>query len=208
MSAGGRIANISAALLLGGASERMGCDKGSIALRGASAAEALAALLAASFEDVMLVGGEPPKSALGRRVADPPGERCALRGLVAALEAAREERVLVVATDLLGLTPTLLLALVAQPDADAVVPRTSDGEHPLCALYKRDAALPLARARLARGELSLRGVLSELRVHWLEGEDLSLVDPGGRALVNVNTPEDLARFQAAAVSAPPLRAIS
>jgi hypothetical protein len=35
-------------------------------------------------------------------------------------------------------------------------------------------------------------------VYWLEGHDLALVDPGGRALVNVNTPEDLARFEAAA----------
>jgi molybdopterin-guanine dinucleotide biosynthesis protein A len=111
----GRFAEIAGALLLGGASERMGSDKAALELAGEPAARRTARLLATLFEEVLLVGGQPPDGTPGRRVADPAGPRCALRGLVGALEAARAERVLVVATDLPGLTADLLLALVALP---------------------------------------------------------------------------------------------
>jgi molybdenum cofactor guanylyltransferase len=196
-TAEGRLANVAAALLLGGASSRMGADKAQLALDGEPLAVRLAKLLATLCEDVLLVGGAPPESAPGRRVADPEGPRSALRGLTGALEAASAERVLVLATDLPGVGSDLLLALVAAPDADAVVPRTPAGAEPLCALYRRAPALAEARRRLASGELALHGLLRALDVHWLEGEDLAAAGGGGGALANLNTPADLAAFQVA-----------
>ena len=194
----GRIANVSAALLTGGASSRMGEDKARLEIAGQSAAVRLAGRLAALFEDVLLVGGEPPADAPGRRVADGAGPRSALRGLVAALAAARSERVVVLATDLLGVTPELLLALVAAPEADVVAPRSARGPEPLCALYRREPVLAEARRRLDAGRLALHELLAALRVHWLEGDDLAALDPAGAALANVNTPDELARFRARA----------
>jgi molybdopterin-guanine dinucleotide biosynthesis protein A len=195
----GRLANVSAALLVGGASSRMGADKARVEIGGESAAARLASRLATLFEEVLLVGGEPPQEATGRRVADPEGPRSALRGLVAALEAARGERVLVLATDLLGVTPELLLALVAAPEAEVVAPRSAAGPEPLCALYRREPALAEARRRLGDGRLALHELLAALRVHWLEGDDLAALDPDGAALANVNTPEDLLAFRGRAV---------
>jgi molybdopterin-guanine dinucleotide biosynthesis protein A len=188
---------VAAALLLGGASSRMGTDKAQLALAGEPLAVRLATLLASLCEEVLLVGGAPPAAAPGRRVADPEGPRSALRGLVGALEAARAERVLVLATDLPGLGADLLLALVAAPDADAVVPRTPAGAEPLCALYRREPVLREARRRLADGRLALHALLAALDVHWLEGEDLAAAGGAGRALLNVNTPADLAAFERA-----------
>jgi molybdopterin-guanine dinucleotide biosynthesis protein A len=192
----GRIANVSAALLVGGASSRMGADKARLEIEGEAAAVRIARRLAALFEDVLLVGGEPPPEAPGRRVEDPEGSRSALRGLVAALAAARGERVLVLATDLLGVTPDLLLALLAAPEAEVVAPRSAAGPEPLCALYRREPVLAEAQRRLAAGHLALHELLAALRVHWLEGDDLAAVDPDGAALANVNTPEDLLAFHA------------
>lgn len=191
----GRLGNVSAALLLGGASERMGCDKARLELAGAPAAVRLAERLALLCEEVLLVGGEPPAEAKGRRVPDPEGPRCALRGLVGALEAAREERVLVLATDLFGVTPELLLALIAAPEADVVAPRTQRGPEPLCALYRREPALREARARLAAGQLALHELLGALSVFWLEGDDLAVLGAPERTLANVNTEVDLAAFR-------------
>jgi molybdopterin-guanine dinucleotide biosynthesis protein A len=196
-AAEGRLANVAAALLLGGASSRMGADKAQLELDGEPVATRLATRLSALCEEVLLVGGTPPASAPGRRVPDPEGPRCALRGLVGALAATRAERVLVVATDLIGVTPDLLLALVAAPAADVVAPRSAAGPEPLCALYRREPALAEARRRLASGELALHALLGALSVHWLEGEDLRALDRSGRALANVNTPEDLAAFRRA-----------
>ena len=182
--------------LTGGASERMGRDKATLPVGGVAGATRAARLLAALFDDVLLVGGSPPPGAPGRRVPDPEGPRCALRGLVGALAAAEAPRVLVVATDRPFVTPDLLLALVAWPEADAVVPRTPDGAHPLCALYAREAVLPVARANLAAGRLALHALLDSVATAWLSGPDLALVDRGGTALLNANHPEDLARAEA------------
>ena len=197
-AAEGRLGNVAAALLLGGASSRMGADKAQLELDGEPVATRLARRLAALCEDVLLVGGAPPASAPGRRVPDPAGPRSALRGLVGALEAARAERVLVLAPDLIGVTPELLLALVAAPEADVVAPRTAAGPEPLCALYRREPVLAEARRRLGAGELALHALLGAASVFWLEGEDLRALDRSGRALANVNTPEDLAAFRRAA----------
>ena len=187
-----RIGNVAGAVLLGGASSRMGRDKAHLAVGGVPGATRAARLLATLFEEVLLVGGSPPEDAPGRRVSDGDGPACALRGLVAALAAASAPRVLVVATDLPLLTPDLLLALVAWPEADAVVPQTSHGPQPLCALYARDAVLPAARARLASGELALHGLLAAVATSQLGPADLARLDPPGSALFNLNTPEDLA----------------
>jgi molybdopterin-guanine dinucleotide biosynthesis protein A len=196
MSDASRIANVSAALLLGGESRRMGTDKALLSVGGAAAATRLARLLAQLFTDVLLVGGTPPAEAPGRRVLDVPGPPCALRGLSSALAAAHEPRVLVLATDLMAMTPDLLLGLVAFPEADAVVPRAGGFAQPLCALYRREPALSAARACLAEGRLALAALLDRLEPRWLEGEDLAALDPEGGALANVNTPEDYARLAA------------
>ncbi len=191
-----RIANISAALLLGGASRRMGRDKARLDLRGEPAATRLARLLASLFEDVMLVGGDAPPEAPGRRIPDAVGPACALRGVASALAAAREERVLVLATDLMAMTADLLLALVAYPEADAVVPRSAGFAQPLCALYRRAPALAAAQRCLASESLALQSVLAQLDVRWLAGVDLAAIDPEGAALGNINTPDDYARLLA------------
>jgi len=192
----GRFAEVGAALLLGGASRRMGRDKAALAVGGLPLATRLARLLDGLFEELLLVGGEPPPGTPGRPVPDVEGPRCALRGLVGALEAARTPRVLVVATDLVGLTPDLLLALLALPEADAVVPETGGGLEPLCALYRRETVLPVARANLAAGRLAVRELFPALELRRLAGADLAAVDPAGVALLNPNTPEELAHAEA------------
>ncbi|MDX1648406.1 MAG: molybdenum cofactor guanylyltransferase [Myxococcota bacterium] len=196
--AGDRLASVTGALLLGGASSRMGGDKASRPVGGVPAATRLARRLDALFEEVLLVGGHPPADAPGRRVPDPTGgPRCALRGLVGALEAAQAPHVLVLATDQLVVTPALLLALAARADADAVVPVTEGRVQPLCAVYRREAVLPVARGHLAEGRLALRGLLEVLDVAWLEGADLEAVAPGGTALRAANTPEAWDALEAA-----------
>jgi molybdopterin-guanine dinucleotide biosynthesis protein A len=179
----------------------MGRDKAHVEIGGVAAATRIAVLLDGLFDEVLLVGGDPPADAPGRRCPDGGGPACALRGLTAALAAASCERVLVVATDLPLVSADLLLALVAWPEADAVLPRDGDGLQPLCALYRRDTVLPVARARLAAGDLALRGLIDAVAVSTLGADDLARVDPAGTALANVNTPEDAARAEALLVAA-------
>lgn len=201
----GRFGNIAGALLVGGGSTRMGRDKAHVEVGGVAMATRLAGLLASIVEDVVLVGGNPPEDAPGRRVSDPePADevaveqgRSSLRGLVGALDATSADRVLVVATDTPLLSADLLLALTAFPAHDAVVVEDADGRiHPLCGIYRREVVLPLAHENLAAGNLVLRALLDAVDTKVFGGTDLAAVDPDGTALMNINTPEELERARA------------
>lgn len=69
----------------------------------------------------------------------------------------------------------------------AAIPREKTGwSHPLCAVYRRDAA-PALLGQLQTGNFRMRDALNCLRAVYVPAEDL----PGGsRVLYNVNTPED------------------
>jgi molybdopterin-guanine dinucleotide biosynthesis protein A len=133
-------------------------------------------------------------------VNDVGGPQCPLRGLVSGLAASSCERVMVLATDLPLVTADLLLALVAWPEADAVVPEADGRLQPLCGLYRREVMLAAARPRLDDGRLSLRGLLEDVEMVVLSERDVAEVDPDGLALTNVNSPADLARIVAAGIS--------
>ena len=200
MSGGhGRIANVGAAVLIGGASTRMGADKAQLPFAGAPAATRASRLLASLFGDVALVGAAPPGDAIGRSVDDGTGERCALRGVAAALAAASTDRVLVVATDLVLLTPELVLGLVAWPEADVVLPRIDGLIEPLCALWRRAPVLERARTQLAAERFALHALVAQLDARFVEGDDLRALDPDGTALANANTPEEWSRLEAIAL---------
>jgi FdhD protein len=192
----GLLANVAGAVLVGGASTRMGSDKAQRPFAGVPGATRTSRLLAAHFEEVLLVGGTPPADAVGRRVADGEGPACALRGIVAALAATSAERVLVVATDLPLLTPALLLALVAWPAADVVLPRSAnDHLEPLCAVWSRGSALAVARENLVAGRLALHELVARLDATVLDAADLHAIDPDAVALSNANTPEEWSRLE-------------
>lgn len=179
----GRLGNVSGALLLGGRSRRSQHDAGRARSLDERGSRAAALLLDSICEETLLVGGEPEPSLPGRRVEDPPGRRGPLRGLVGALEAARAERVLVLATDRPGATVDLLLALVAWPEADAVVPTNERGDDPLCAIYRREAAIPVFREALETGpggDVGAIGAgLERLDTQRVTLDDLGLSEPGG-----------------------------
>ncbi len=159
----GRLAILSAAILTGGA------HAGAAAAPPSS--QKTARLLREIFEEVLAVGGEILPDGATRTVPDLPGPECPLRGVASALAAASGERVLVLAgngSPVLEPSADLLLALVAWPEADAVVLRTANGLEPLCAIYRRDPVLRVARLRLAAGKLALHDLLAEIETRVLD----------------------------------------
>ncbi|MGE0042951.1 MAG: molybdenum cofactor guanylyltransferase [Vicinamibacterales bacterium] len=191
----------SAAILAGGRAARLGGRaKHALPVGGRAILDRQLALLAAlAADDIMLVGRPDAGPAPGARlVPDAVADAGALGGLYSALEAAVNDRVLVLACDLPFLTGAFLAHLLRSGrDADAVVPRTADGWHPLCGVYHRRAAASIRR-RVDRGALRITDALGDLKVHALEPGEVARFDPDGVLLTNVNTPADLERAVRAA----------
>jgi molybdenum cofactor guanylyltransferase len=192
----------SAAILAGGLATRFGGrDKGALIVEGESIQSRQLAALAQVADDLMIVG--PDRSAVDNAIGIPvrtlpdriPG-RGPLGGLHTALSEARGDALAVVACDMPFVSAPLLAHLLALTrEADAVVPSTGRGYHPLCAAYTRACLESIAR-RLSKGELKMIGWLDEVRVRVVPEAELRVFGDPDALLANVNTPDDFLGLEA------------
>jgi molybdopterin-guanine dinucleotide biosynthesis protein A len=89
--------------------------------------------------------------------------------------------------------------------ADAILPRSSGGAEPLCALYNKNCEAPIWLA-LDQGVRKVTSGLTHIRVEWIEPDEWKRFDSGGLLFKNMNTAADYeeakARWEHAAVRGP------
>lgn len=182
-----------AAILAGGRAARFGGrDKSALVIDGRSILDRQIAELLRVTDDVLVVGAEKGTCTrpLVRLIPDRVPGCGPLGGLDAALAAARDAVVAIVACDMPFVTAAFLNHLLdLARGADAVVPRTERGYHPLCAAYTR-ACHPAVARRLADRRLKMTGLLEEVRVRELTADEIDAFGDRHRLLANVNTPAD------------------
>jgi len=191
---------ISAAVLAGGKSSRMGQDKALLRLRPGDPplAEGVIRLVERVAADVFVVASDRPAYAgFGVPVVpDRYPDAGTLGGIATALAVARHDRCLVVACDMPFLVEGLLRWMAAQPpDHDLLIPRVP-GEsrqgggviyQTLHAIYARRCLPPIER-QLAAGDRRVVGFFDHVRVRVIAPEELAVLDPLGRSFFNANTP--------------------
>jgi molybdenum cofactor guanylyltransferase len=188
-----------AAILAGGRARRLGgLDKSRLTIGGLTILQRQLDLLQGVADRVVVIANDPERFAgLGVPVVPDlvPGAG-SLGGIYTAIAAA-DGPVLVLACDMPFLTrPFLARVLDRGQDVDVALPRGPDGYHPLCACYAPACADPIRR-RLDAGALKVLDLLTDVRVRELPPAELEAFDPDGLLLLNVNTPDDLARAERA-----------
>jgi molybdopterin-guanine dinucleotide biosynthesis protein A len=191
--------SVSAAVIAGGESRRMGRDKRSLTVGSETLLARVTAVLRSVSDDVLIScrdNGQVPAALareLGaRRVFDGADSVGPLGGIAAALRAARHRHVVVVAVDMPFLSRDLLrlVARRAVQADDAVVACSARGIEPLLASYpKRTAAC--AEQLIASGTFSLSAFADALRPCVIGPDQWHVADPTGGSFVNWNLPADL-----------------
>lgn len=190
-------APLSGVLLAGGASRRMGRDKAWVQLAGEPLAVRVLRVLDEVCDEVAVASGDGRRlAALGRpQVRDADEGAGPLAGLVAGLEAARHELVVVLAVDLPNAHAGVLRRLGriwrGEP---AVVPDVDGRLQVLHAVWSRAASTPL-RARLASGEPAVTAAARALGVRRAGPDVWGDLDADGGFAANVNCPADLRSWQ-------------
>jgi molybdopterin-guanine dinucleotide biosynthesis protein A len=187
---------VDAAILAGGRARRLGGqDKRALRVGPTTILERQLAALDGIVDRVFVVGADPMAGGgpLPAVVTDRLPNAGALGGLYTALCEAAGSHVLVVACDLPFVTTALLAKLISLADStrDAVVPRSTDGLQPLCAVYARRLADEVRR-RIESGRLKIQDLLGTIRVREFGPAEIATFDLEGRLFFNVNTPDDLA----------------
>ena len=196
---------LSAAVLAGGQSTRMGRDKALLPLAGGGPAMLALVLdsLAVIADDVFIVANDPGKyHVFGVRVvADLHPGNGALGGIQAAIEHASHQRCLVVACDMPFLNTALLRRMADEPrNYDVLVPlipgvsrQGGDGLvfQTLHAIYSKECLPPIER-RMAEGKRQVIGFFEDVIVRTLDIVEIARCDPSLLSFFNANSPEALA----------------
>ncbi len=191
---------ISVAILAGGQSRRMGRDKAFLPVGGRPVVERVVERVAPLSDDLLLIATThaPYAHLPARLVGDVYPGKGSLGGIYTALQAARHDYCLVVACDMPFLNVELLRYLISlvdlSPDYDVVIPRVEEFPETLHAVYGKRCLDPIQR-RLLAGQLKIIGFFDEVRVHYVERDDVGRFDPEFRSFMNMNTPADWERIQ-------------
>lgn len=182
--------DITAAILAGGASSRMGTNKALIKLGGTSFIERIAAAVHNVLEHVIIIATQTDEYAFLHRPVFPDiHPHCGpLGGLHSALVHSATSHIFVTSCDLPFITSRMISEVVAKADEETITV-VSDGENtqPLFGVYPQSLHVNVEQA-LRSGQ---RGVFS-----FLEGRNVHVLDfsPFKHNLRNINTPQELAEL--------------
>lgn len=187
-----KIAGVSAVILAGGESRRMGSDKSLLPWHGGRFIEHIHRLLDELFDEVIIVTNSPGlyDSIPCRKEPDIYYKQGSLAGIHSGLCHARNERIFVVACDMPFLSEEVIRALCAcDRQAEVVIPRSEWGLEPLHACYAK-SCLPAIEAVLDAGKKRIVGFFPEVRVVEVAAAEFQKIDPEGLSFRNINTPEE------------------
>ncbi len=185
--------SVSSVILAGGQSQRMGVNKAFLEFEGHPLIARVIDKVSQVGDEVILVTNAPDEYAhLGHRlVTDVFPGKGSLGGIYTGVKAARNPYTLVVACDMPFLNPSLLRYMILlSPGYDVVVPRLGREVEPLHALYAK-ACLPAMEAVLQQDNLQIIAFYSQVRVRYVEQQEIEILDPNHFSLFNVNSPQDL-----------------
>lgn len=189
--------DISCIVLAGGKSLRLGRDKAAVTIGGRSLLQwVISGLVFFDCDIVIVTAKEQP---LPRFIDYPklkvvsdiyPGKG-SLGGIYTGLAASDSFYNLVVACDMPFLNQGLLRYMVeVAEDFDLVVPKLGNRIEPLHAVYSRNCLAPI-EFLLKQDELQIFQFFSEVKVRYVEAEEINRFDPDHLSFFNINTEADV-----------------
>lgn len=188
--------HLTVTILAGGHGTRLGgVDKAAVDLNGRSILEHQLAALGPLAREILVVANDDRRVGDPRLtvVYDPDPHAGVLPALLAALEAATSDLMLLVACDMPFVSRRLVEHLIElAADYDAVVPRVDGYEQVMHAVYRVEPCRAAVKSALEQGRRRMIAFLDDVRTLMVDESDIRPYDPALRSFFNVNTPEDLA----------------
>lgn len=187
--------DVTAFILAGGKSTRMGADKALLEFEGETLLARTLRKARAVAGRVCIVGARDKFELFGPVIEDVYAGRGPLGGIHAALQSTTTELNLMLAVDMPFLPEAALKYLLDQArgcDAVVVAPRVGGFNQTLCAVYRLEFAV-LAEEALRAGNNKIDPLYGRTSVRVVEEAELAEVDIVPAMFDNLNTPQDLDR---------------
>jgi molybdopterin-guanine dinucleotide biosynthesis protein A len=187
-----RVAGVTAFVLAGGKSTRMGQDKAFLELRGQSLLARAMEQARVVTEEVLIVGGREKFSPFGQVVEDIYRERGPLGAIHAALTASATEWNCFLAVDMPFMEAAFLQWLIGEARKNekmVTVPRAAGRLQPLSGVYRKSFG-EIARRSLEEGENKIDRLFTGVRAQVIEEAQLIGAGFSSDMFHNVNTREE------------------
>jgi len=194
-----KILSLTAIILAGGKSSRMGPDKNKSMLRlnGKYLIDIVISKLKCVVGDNIIIVGPPERYLSYKQVVpDLFSQKGPLVGIYSGLKASSSQYNLVVGCDMPFLEVKLLKYMTKNINSnDIVIPHYSDGYiEPLCAIYSKRCLETIER-NLAEHIFSVRAIFPHLKVKFIEDEEIKKYDPKFYSFFNVNFKHDFKKAE-------------
>jgi molybdenum cofactor guanylyltransferase len=187
--------DVSAFILAGGKSARMGTDKAFVLLDGRTLLARVLHLARQLTSNVHIIG-DPAKFAPFAPTIEDIFPGCGpLGGIHAALRSSRTDLNVILAVDVPFVSLALLDYLISRAtssNANVTLARAAGGFQPLCAIYRRSFADAAENALLA-GHCKIDTLFAPTTTQVIEEAELEASGFSPRIFRNLNTPEELAQ---------------
>jgi ABC-type transporter Mla maintaining outer membrane lipid asymmetry ATPase subunit MlaF/molybdopterin-guanine dinucleotide biosynthesis protein A len=191
----GDFPDLTAFILAGGKSTRMGADKAFVMLDGQTLLARALELAHSVTTDVRVVGDPARFSSFAPVVEDVFPDCGPLGGIHAALRASATDLNVILAVDTPFVSPALLRYLITRsknsPAATVTLVRTNEGSQPLCAVYRR-AFADTAEQALHAGRYKIDPLFTTTQTQMIAESELRNAGFSLSMFRNLNTPEEVA----------------
>ncbi len=184
---------MSAVILAGGNSMRMGQNKAFLQIHGVPIINRIYTLLKELFEEIIIVTNQKDlfRNFDSKIHADLIPNKGALGGLYTGIFFSSFPHAFSVACDMPFLSRALIEFLVNKVnEEDAIVPRTADGLQPLHAIYSK-ACLGAMKTIIEQDKQRVIDFYDLVRVKIIDEREFLHLDPRRESFINVNTREEL-----------------
>lgn len=192
----------------GGESKRMGSPKEMLKFHGRYVIDMLIDRFSHIVDEVLITCNNPENlqyikdsnySIPVRVVRDSVPKQGALSGVYTGFALTHTPLVAMIACDMIFASPDLLLEqikIMQRDKCDVVIPVNKNGKEPFHALYRRVPCFLATDKAFDAGEKRAQSFLDfdDLKIHKMTRQDVRIVVPLGGCFINVNTPEELAKF--------------
>ena len=190
-------ADVTAVVLAGGMSRRLGRNKALEPFRGEPLIRRVIRRMSQVASNIIVVANDNERVAeldlpdsVTPVIDEYPGKG-SLGGIYTGLRAAPTEWVIFCACDMPFPSPRLYRALLSKRESnDAVVPVVDGRPEPIHAAYSRACLEPI-RVKLAADRLKISGFFHDVSVHYFTEDRVRETDPDLLSFFNINTQQDL-----------------
>ncbi len=189
------LSSYSGVILAGGLNSRFsGANKAFIQIGNKRILDHIYDVFRELFEEIILVTNDPLKY-LGwdfKIVTDIYPARSSLTGIHAGLFYATGSHVFITACDIPFLKKELIKTIICavEPQIDIIIPETSAGIEPLCAVYSK-RCLKQIENQLDKQEYKIQRFFTKVRVVKISEDEIRVKDPELTSFFNVNNPSSL-----------------